>query len=49
MNCHEPGHTKAHENPHPHPYAKFRAGLILSLRERKITLPFKGRDRVGMG
>ena len=33
--------TKGHENSHPHPYP---------LPEGEgITLPFKGRDRVGMG
>jgi len=32
---------KGDENPHPHPYP---------LPEGEaITLPFKGRDRVGMG
>jgi len=35
------GLTKGHENPHPHPYP---------LPEGEgISLPFKGRDRVGMG
>jgi len=34
-------HTEKDENPHPHPYP---------LPEGEgITLPFKGRDRVGMG
>ena len=42
MNRHEPlGLTKGNENPHPHPYP---------LPEGEgISLPFKGRDRVGMG
>jgi len=35
------GLTKGDENPHPHP---------IPLPEGEgITLPFKGRDRVGMG
>jgi len=33
--------TKRHENPHPH--------LIPLPEGEEITLPFKGRDRVGMG
>ena len=33
--------TKGHENPHPHPFPLPEG--------EEITLPFKGRDRVGMG
>jgi len=41
--------TKDAENPHPHPF-DFSQGRLNPLPEgEEITLPFKGRDRVGMG
>ena len=43
------GLTKSHENTHPHPF-DFSQDRLNPLPEGKdITLPFKGRDRVGMG
>src|SRR3972149_11530100 len=48
-NSHEPGLTKGHENPHPHSF-DFSQDRPYPLPEGEgISLPFKGRDRVGMG
>src|SRR3972149_9085611 len=43
------GLTKGHENPHPHPF-DFSQGRLNPLPEgEENALPFKGRERVGMG